>query len=311
MRWSMLLVGIVMWSAFEVGAADENAIVPEGAKLEKLWSEGSFTEGPALGPDGGIYFTDIGNRIMKFDPESSKASVYRDPSGKANGLDFDPQGRLVAAEGAGGGNRRISITDKDGKVRTLADRWKDKRFNSPNDLTVDTKGRVYFSDPRYAGGEPREIDTESVYRVDPDGTVTQIITDVQKPNGIVLSPNMKTLYLADSKPGSEQTLLAFDLKEDGTVGTKRLLHNFGKTRGIDGMCVDSKGNIYGAGGTGKTAGVFVFNPEGKEIAFIPVPETPTNCVFGGKDKKTLYITSGKSLYRMGLKVEGFSVFWPK
>lgn len=297
-------------------AAEGHPIVPEGAKLEKLWSEGTFTEGPAYGPDGCIYFSDIGQRIMKFDPASGKTTVYREPSGRANGLDFDPQGRLVAAEGATtGGKRRVSITEKDGSVRTLAERWQGKRFNSPNDVTIDTKGRVYFTDPRYGGNEPRDIDTESVYRIDPDGTVTQIITDVKRPNGILLSPDMKMLYLADSKRDENQFLLAFPLKEDGTVGTRKVLHEFGKTRGIDGMCADSQGNIYGAGGTGKTAGVFIFNPDGTpgatQIGFIPVPETPTNCVFGGKDRKTLYITSGKSLYRIPLKVAGFAVYWPK
>ncbi len=292
--------------------AADNPIVPDGAKVEKLWDEGSFTEGPAQGPDGCIYFSDIGNRIMRFDPATGKMAVYREPSGRANGLDFDPQGRLVAAEGANtGGNRRVTATEKDGKVVTLADKWNGKRFNSPNDLTIDVKGRVYFSDPRYVGDEKREIDTESVYRIDPDGKVAQIITDVQKPNGLALSPDMKTLYVADSNRGGNQHLLAFPLKEDGAVGPKKLLHDFGKDRGIDGMCVDVKGNIYGAAGSGQTGGVYVFSPEGKQLAFIPVPETPTNCVFAGKDRKTLYVTAGKSLYRIKLNIEGFAVFWPK
>src|SRR5439155_20607957 len=128
--------------------------------------------------------------------------------------------------------------------------------------------------------------------------------------GIILSPDMKTLYLADSNPKGNQHLLAFPLKADGTVGEKKLLHDFGKQRGIDGMCVDAKGNIYGAAGDGKTGGVYVFNPDGKQIAFIPVPETPTNCVFAGKDRKTLYVTAGKSLCRVGLKIEGLAVYWP-
>src|SRR5262249_52894252 len=160
----------------------------------------------------------------KYDPATGRTAVYREPSGRANGLDFDPQGRLVAAEGANtGGHRRVSITEKDGTVRTLADRWQGKRFNSPNDVTVDTHGRVYFTAPRCVGDEPREIDTESVYRVDPDGAVTQIITDVEKPNGIVLAPDMKTLYLADSNPKGKQQLLAFPLKPDGSVGAKKVL----------------------------------------------------------------------------------------
>ena len=303
---------VLMLSLSVVGAEADNSIVPEGAKLEKLWGEGEFTEGPAYGPGGCVYFSDIGNRIMKYDPATGKTTEYRKPSGRANGLDFDPKGRLVAAEGANsGGNRRVTITETDGKVRVLADKWKGKRFNSPNDVTIDTKGRVYFTDPRYVGDEKREIDTESVYRVDPDGTVEQIITDVQKPNGIILSPDMKTLYLADSNPKGNQHLLAFPLKEDGTVGEKKLLHDFGKDRGIDGMVVDVKGNIYGAAGQGKTGGVYVFTPEGKKIAFIPTPEVPTNCVFGDKDRKTLYVTAGKSLYKIKLKIEGFAVYWPK
>ncbi len=295
-----------------VTAADD-PIVPDDARLEKVWGGGEFTEGPAYGPDGRVYFSDIGNRILAYDPRTGRAAVYREPSGRANGLDFDPQGRLVAAEGANtGGGRRVSITEKDGTVRTLADRWQGKRFNSPNDLTIDTRGRVYVTDPRYVGDEPREIATESVYRIDPDGTVTQIITDVQKPNGIVLSPDMATLYLADSSPRGHQHLLAFPLKPDGTVGPKRLLHDFGKGRGIDGMCVDVRGNIYGAAGRvrDKDAGVYVFSPEGRQVAFLPTPEDPTHCVFAGPDRKTLYVTAGQSLYRVPLKVEGFAVYWP-
>jgi gluconolactonase len=271
--------------------------VPPDAKLEKLWSEGEFTEGPAYGPGGAVYFSDIGNRIMRFEPSSGKTTEYRSPSGRANGLKFDAKGRLVACEGANtGGNRRISITETDGTVRTLADRWQEKRFNSPNDLAIDRKGRVYFSDPRYVGDEKREIDTESVYRVDPDGTVTKLITDVEKPNGMLIAPDGKTLYVADSNPKGSQHLVAYPLNEDGTVGAKKLLHDFGKQRGIDGMCCDARGNIYGAAGSDKTSGIYVFSPEGKQTGFIPVPETVTNCCFGDKDHKTLYVTAGNALY---------------
>lgn len=295
-------------------------IVPKDAKLEKLWSEGEFTEGPAYGPGPAIYFSDIGNRIMKFDEKTGKTSEYRNPSGRSNGLDFDAQGRLVAAEGANkGGNRRITVTWKDETIATLADKWMGKRFNSPNDLTIDTKGRIYFTDPRYVGNEPREIDTESVYRIDPPDPkvdprtwkVTQIISNVQKPNGIMLSPDMKTLYLADNNPKGDRVLLAYPLKDDGSVGEKKVLHNFAPDRGIDGMCVDVKGNIYATAGQGKTGGVHIFNPEGKKIDFIPTPETPTNCIFGGEDRKMLYVTAGRSLYRVHLTIEGFALYWPK
>lgn len=288
------------------------SIVPKDAKVEKLWGEGEFTEGPAYGPDHCVYFSDIGNRIMKYDPRTGKTSEFRNPSGRANGLDFDPKGRLVAAEGANkGGNRRVTRTETDGSITVLADKWMGKRFNSPNDLTIDRKNRVYFTDPRYVGSEPREIDTESVYRIDPNGTVTQIIADVQKPNGIILSPDMKTLYLADNHPTKNRYLLAYPLNEDGTVGKKKILHDFAPDRGIDGMAIDIKGNLYATAGKGKTAGVTIFNPDGKKIGFIPTPEDPSNCVFGGEDRKMLYITAGRSLYRIHLTIDGFAVYWPK
>lgn len=292
-------------------SAGENSLVPAGAKLEKLWSEGEFTEGPAFGP-GGLCFSDIGNRILRFDPKTEKTAVYREPSGRANGLIFDSQGRLIACEGANtGGKRRISITDRDGTVRTLADKWMGKRFNSPNDLTIDKQDRVYFTDPRYVGKEPRELTTESVYRVDPDGSVTQIITDVQKPNGIILSPDLKTLYLADNNAKGNRHLLAFALRPDGSVGPKKILHDFKTGRGIDGMTIDMQGHIYATAGVGKEAGVYIFTPAGKKIGFIPTPETPSNCCFGDADHKTLYITAGVSLYRIRLNVPGFALYWPK
>ncbi|HET6575089.1 MAG TPA: SMP-30/gluconolactonase/LRE family protein [Fimbriiglobus sp.] len=276
-----------------------------GAKLEKLWGDGEFTEGPTAGPDGAIYFSDIGNRILRFDPKTGKTTTYRDPSGRSNGLKFDAEGRLIACEGANtGGNRRISITEKDGKVRTLADKWNGKRFNSPNDLALDTKGRVYFTDPRYVGTESREIDTESVYRIDPDGTVTKVIADVSKPNGIVIAPDGKTLYLAETNAQKKRQLLAFPLRSDGTVGAKKVLYDFGDDRGIDGMTVTADGQIVATAGRGKTAGVYLITPEGKKVGFVPTPEAPSNCCFGGPGSKSLYITAGKSLYRIELVVAG-------
>lgn len=309
----MRLVVLLIWSLLaSISFAEDNSIVPAGAKLEKLWSEGEFTEGPAQGPDGCIYFSDIGNRVVRFDPRSGKTADYRNPSGRANGLDFDPQGRLVAAEGANtGGNRRVTRTGKDGSIRVLAERFEGKRLNSPNDLTIDRRGRIYFTDPRYVGDEPIEQPVEGVYRIDPDGKLSRIISDVRKPNGIILSPDMKTLYLAANDPAGKRHLLSYKLHEDGTVTDKRVLQDFGQDRGIDGMCVDMKGNIYATAGQKQTAGVHVFSPEGKRLAFIPTPETPTNCVFGGTDRKMLYVTAGRSLYRIHLAVEGFAVFWPK
>ncbi len=188
----------VLLLAMLTPCADEKSFVAPDSKLEKVWGDGAFTEGPVEGPDGLIYFSDIGDRIMKFDPKTGKTAVHRDPSGRSNGLKFDAKGRLLACEGANtGGGRRVSVTEKDGSVKALADTFEGKKFNSPNDLTLDSKGRIYFSDPRYAGDEKRELDHESVYRIDNDGTLTRVTTDAMRPNGLVISPDGKTLYVSD------------------------------------------------------------------------------------------------------------------
>lgn len=284
---------------------------PLGAigKLEKLWGDGEFTEGPCLAPDGSIYFSDIGNRIMKYDPTTNKTTAFRDPSGRSNGMKFDKEGRLIVCEGANtGGNRRISITGNDGKVTTVADRFMGKKFNSPNDIALDRQGNIYFTDPRYVGSEPRELDHESVYKIDPKGNVTRFISDVTKPNGIVLSPDQKTIYVAnnDNNPKGKRLLLAFPIKADGTAGERKVLFDFGDDRGIDGMTVTADGLIVATAGKGKTAGVSIFDPTGKKLLLIPTPEDPSNCCFGGKDLKTLYITAGKSLYRVTTSFQGIS-----
>jgi gluconolactonase len=246
---------------------------------------------------------------MKFDPATGKTTVFREPSGRANGLIFDPKGRLIAAEGANaGGNRRISITESDGTVRTLADRYEGKRFNSPNDVTVDRQGRVYFSDPRYVGSEPRELDFESVFRIDPDGKVSRLETTARKPNGLAISPDGKTLYVADNG-GRRRALIALDLDSEGGVSHPRVILDFGDNRGIDGMTVTTDGLIVAAAGSGARGGVYIISPEGKVLATIPTPESPTNVEFGGADRKTLYVTAGKSLYRIHTTLTGFHI-WP-
>lgn len=287
------------------------AVLPAGAKLEKLWGEGEFTEGGALAGDGALLFSDIGDRIMRFDPETGKTTVFRGPSGRANGLIFLPDGRLVACEGANtGGARRISITEANGQVRTLADRFEGKRFNSPNDVAVDRQGRVYFSDPRYVGDEARELDFEGVFRVDPDGSVHRLETTARKPNGMAISPDGKTLYVSDNGP-DRRALLALPLDANGQVGKPKTIKDFGKGRGIDGMTTTSDGLIVATAGSGALAGVYIYQPDGTPVAFIATPEAPSNVEFGGKDRKTLYITAGKGLYRIETKLTGHHLWPPK
>ncbi len=283
-------------------------LLAPGAKLEKLWDQGEFTEGGALTDDGSILFSDIGDRIMKFDPRTRSVTPFRDPGGRANGLIFDPKGRLIVAEGANtGGKRRVSITERDGTVRTLADRYQGKRFNSPNDVAIDVQGHVYVSDPRYVGDEPRELDFEAVFRIDPDGTVTKLETTARKPNGLAISPDGETLYVADNGP-TRKALLALDLDAGGNTSNPRVLVKY-EGRGIDGMTVTQDGRIVATAGNGDKAGVYVYRPDGTPAGFIPTPETPSNVEFGGPDRKTLYITAGVSLYRIETTMTGHHL-WP-
>jgi gluconolactonase len=307
--FTSLLVLIVALETAAGPDAPLNVIAP-GASLEKLWSEGTFTEGGALAGDGAILFSDIGDRIMRYDPASGAVTVFRAPSGRANGLIFDVQGRLVAAEGANtGGGRRVSITERDGTVRTLADRYQGRRFNSPNDVAVDRQGRVYVSDPRYVGDDPRELDFEAVFRIDPDGTVARLDTTAAKPNGVAVNPAGTTLYVSDSGP-ERRALVALDLDPaTGAVSHPRVLHDFGTGRGIDGMTVTTDGWIVGAAGSGPSAGAHVFGPDGRLLTVIPTLEAPTNVEFGGPDRKALYITAGKSLYRIATTMTGYHL-WP-
>lgn len=288
------------------------SILPAGATVEKLYGEATFTEGPVESPEGTILFSDIGDRILRFDPKTGGVDVYREPSGRANGLIFTPDGQLVAAEGANtGGARRVSITTPEGKVRTLADRFDGKRLNSPNDVAVDAAGRVYFSDPRYGGNDARELDVEAVYRIDPEGAVHRLDTTATKPNGLVVSPDGKTLYVSDGNP-ARRALLAVPLDANGdAAGRPKVLKNFGDGRGIDGMTITADGLIVAAAGSGALGGIYVYQPDGTPVAFLKTPESPTNVEFAGPARNILYITAGKSLYRVATTLQGYQPGAPR
>ena len=322
----------------------EAEVFPKDAKLELLFTRsanihGGLTEGPAAAPDGSIYFTDIpfdkdAGMILRFDPKTMQTTVFSENSGKANGLRFDTGGSLIACEGADYGGRRVSRWDTTSKSsETIADRYHGKRFNSPNDLVLDSRGRIYFTDPRYSGPESRELDRRAVYRIDPDGSVVEITHEVEQPNGIALSPDGRTLYVVDHNSGAEKVDLnhvepppkkgamkvyAFPLDSDGLVaGARETLIDFGTENGCDGMRVDQSGRLFLASRTLKRPGILVLDQAGKEIAFLPTgapnqPEDPppqgipSNCEFGrGEDANMLYVTAGQSLYRVRTNTQGF------
>jgi gluconolactonase len=289
----------------------------------------AFLEGPAWHPNGSVFFTDVeNNRIMRRDV-SGKFQIFRTPSGKANGLVFDADRRLIACEGAGeGGNRRVTRTETNGVVTVLTDRYKGKRYNAPNDVTLDSRGRIYFTDPRYGDRDGLEMFDEKgnpifgVYRIDDDGKVERILSyEVACPNGIDVSPGDKYLYVVDndnSKPDGNRKVWRFELTPEGTVvpKTQTLLYDFGRGRGGDGMAIDVEGRLYVAAGTNvaappketadNKAGVYVLSPEGKLLEFIPVLEDMvTNCTFGGPDLKTLYITAGHKLWSIPVGTPGY------
>ncbi|MFP6766304.1 MAG: SMP-30/gluconolactonase/LRE family protein [Planctomycetaceae bacterium] len=302
------------------------SIVPVVAVLETLWEEGGFTEGVAVGPDGTMYFSDFAQpfdarpaRVMKFDPQTVKMTIHCPDSRMGNGLMFNAQGRLFAccASPLGGARALVEILP-DGKVKPIVERFQGRRFNSPNDLVIDAQGRIYFSDPKYVGPEEMELDSFDVYRVDPDGSLHVATKSIDKPNGVMLSPDGKTLYVAETDNGSARadivkvkptpgrmTLNALRVKKDGSLGRKRVLHDFGKETGIDGMTVDVQGHIYAAVRSASRFGIVVFAPDGQETAYIETPELPTNCCFGvGPESKTLYVTAGKGFYRVKLGIDG-------
>lgn len=288
----------------------------------------AFTEGPACAADGSVFFTDIANnRIIRHTPGEPFYAVYRQPSGRANGLLFDVEGRLLACEGnefgPNDGHRRITRTDlRTGDIEILTDRFDGKRYNSPNDIAARSNGQLFFTDPCYGDRSTMELSHDSVYRIDPDGRVTRLITqpEIQRPNGIALSPDERTLYLVDSCPvaNGNRKIWAFDLADDGTVSGQRLLIDFAPGRGGDGMCVDATGRLFIAAGIGRPRhphesadippGVHIFSPDGQSLGRIPVPEDViTNCTFGGPDLQTLYITAGKHLFQIRVNVPGWGV----
>jgi len=288
-----------------------------------------FLEGPAVDRDGSVYFSDIqGNRILKMDP-AGVVTTFRADSGRTNGNTLDAQGRLISCEGSEngpGGRRRIVRTDlKSGHVEVLTERYEGKRYNSPNDVVVDPAGRIWFTDPLYAPDRSiMEHSHEAVYRIDTDGKVTRVITQpaIGRPNGLAVTPDGKTLYVIDSNyinPNGNRKIWAFDIGADGTVSKQRPVYDFGRGRGGDGMRLDSQGNLWVAAGilAPRTAnesgdvptGIYVISPRGELLGRIPVPEDViTNLAFGGPEKKTLFVTAGKMLYKIPTAVSGYSLY---
>jgi len=282
---------VLLFVIVAAGCSAENAsVVAAGTKVEKLCGGFRFTEGPAADAKGNIFFSDIpNNRIHKWSLEG-RLSTFRENSGGANGLFFDKKGNLLACEGGG---RRLASIDPQGNVTMLADKYDGKRFNSLNDLWIDTKGGIYFTDPRYGRRDDLEQDGEHVYYLAPDRKkLIRVIDDMVRPNGIIGTPDGKLLYVTDH--GGKKTFV-YTINKDGTLSNKK----FFAPEGSDGMTIDNEGNVYLT-----TSVVSIYNKKGEKNETIEVPEKPANVCFGGKDKQTLFITARTSLYSVRMRVKG-------
>ena len=263
------------------------------------------SEGPVW--DGQyILFTHIpGSIILQFDPKTSTSTIYREGTNHANGLAFDAAGRLYACEG---GARRVVRYEGEDTV-VLADNFEGQKFNVPNDLALDPDGNVWFTDPYYEGpgGDwsldraNKELEHDSVYKIDMSGDspkVSRVTFDTTRPNGLLFSLDYKTLYVAQSGrlPEEKRELRAYPVNDDGTLGESSVLHDFGDHRGVDGMVLDTEGNIVACAGfeeSGPGPAIYVFSPSGEVLERHPtLLDRPTTCTFGGEDLSTLFVTNG-------------------
>ncbi len=276
--------------------AQKQELVADQAKLNLVAADYKFTEGPAVDKNGDVYFTDQpNNRIIKWTALDNSVSVYMEDAGRANGLYFDHDGSLLACADEKFELWRI---DKAKIPKVLIDEFQGKKLNGPNDLWVDAKGGIYFTDPYYQRPywerKEKEIEKERVYYLTPDMNELRIVADdLVQPNGIVGTPDGKMIYIADI--GDKKTY-RFTILENGDLSNKTLFTEVGS----DGMTIDNKGNVYLTGN-----GVTVFNKKGEEILQIPVPQKWTaNVTFGGPDQSILFITAMNSVYTLEMNVHG-------
>lgn len=278
------MISLLALSAFVAGASEELVTGP----VETVADGFQFTEGPVWLPSGVLIFSDIpADTIYRGDK-----TVFRKPSGKSNGLTLDRQGRLIACEHW---NRRVTRTEKDGRVTVVADTYDGKKLNSPNDAVVRSDGTIFFTDPPYGlEGREAELPFRGVYAISPAGELRLLTDEFKTPNGLAFSPDEKTLYIGDSGEG---LVRAYDVAKDGALANGRLLC---KLPVPDGMKVDEHGRLWCTADDG----VRVFAPTGEHVGTVAFPQPPANCAFGDEDGKTLYVTARSGVYKVRCAVPG-------
>ncbi|MEA4916629.1 SMP-30/gluconolactonase/LRE family protein [Proteiniphilum sp.] len=272
----------------------KSGIITGNAKIQQVGTGYAFTEGPAVYPDGKIFFTDQPNdRIYVWD-ETKGIELWSDDTGRSNGMYFNAAGQLVACADL---QNQLVYFDKNKKRQVLFENFGDKHLNGPNDLWIAPNGDIYFTDPYYhrdywKEGHSEQQDVRGVYHLSREGVVTRVIDDYKQPNGIIGTEDGKTLYVADI---NDQKIWKYEIQSDGTLTGKI----FFAPKGSDGMTIDNRGNVYLTMGK-----VWVYSPDGSLIEEIEVPESPSNVCFGGKDRDILFITARTSVYTLKMNVRG-------
>lgn len=305
----------------------KSGVVPKYEFAEKVFDTAFFTEGPASAYNGKVYFSDITftselpnncGHIFVYDQANGETNIYRSPSNMSNGMLIDNSNNLIICEGADTGGRRITKTNLEtGKNTIVASSYNGNPFNSPNDLTIDAEGNIYFTDPRYSGDEKLEQPVMGVYKIDSAGIVKLIIDNISMPNGIALSPGEEYLYVSCNDESVTENkfdslyagmfITRYKKNIEGDFKFDKIFAEFYGGYGPDGMTFDSEGNLYTAVRNENDPAVWVFNHDGETIDWIRLPEVPSNVCFGkGNYKNILYITAGGSLYKINVKNSGLN-----
>lgn len=277
-----------------VGQNKKNKLFSKNKKIQLAGTGFIFTEGPAVAPDGRVYFTDQPNDKIHIWDQKAGISLYKAGTGRSNGLYFNAKNQLVACADE---KNQLAYFDGKKQLVVLHENFDNKHLNAPNDLWIDPKGGIYFSDPYYHRkwwpiDHWQEQDIQGVYYLNPDGNIFRVIGDFERPNGLIGTPDGKTLYVADIKADK---IWKYDIQKDGSLTNKTLFANHGS----DGMTIDRQGNVYLTSGK-----IWVYSPNGELLQEIEVPEKPSNICFGGKKRNILFITARKSVYTLKMKVMG-------
>ena len=271
-------------------------ILEPGSEVVKVFSSGRFTEGPVVDSSGNLFFSDSG-RVMRL-LNDGNATEYAKPTGSVNGMMFDTQGRLYLCQNRG---HCVSRLINNEQLKVLANACDGFPLVNPNDIAIDQQGRIFFTDTSFKHGTGDNLTQSGVLRIDPDGKCVLLVDNLRTPNGIIISPDDRYIFVADR---GTQKLHRYTIQPDGSLQPDRIVYDFTPDRGIDGMCIDVHGNIYGAAGRDQTTGLFVISPLGQLLLHHPLPDFATNTTFGGEDLRDLYVTASSSVYRFRTVNEG-------